>query len=36
MDNEPRRIREDLYDQKRIFTTSTCLIGLSSLKELNI
>src|SRR3989344_4152373 len=22
--NDPRRIREDLYDQKRIFTTSTC------------
>ena len=34
--NDPRRIREDLYDQKRIFTTSTCLMGLSSLRELNI
>lgn len=25
------RIREDLYDQKRIFTTATCLMGLSSI-----
>ncbi|MFA4887262.1 MAG: hypothetical protein WC595_03545 [Candidatus Nanoarchaeia archaeon] len=34
--DDSRRIREDLYDQKRIFTTSTCLMGLSSLNKLNI
>lgn len=28
---DQRRIREDLYDQKRIFTTATCLMGLSSI-----
>jgi len=33
---DPRIICEDLYDQKRIFTASTCLMGLSSLRELNI
>jgi len=34
--NDQRRIREDLYDQKRIFTTATCLMGLARFKGISI
>jgi hypothetical protein len=30
---DPRRVREDLYDQKGIFTTAACLMGLSNISK---